>query len=882
LASSKRRVLIILPFWLASNVWLWSWWFTPAHIVTTWLYAPLTAALLYEYALMPSFFLYSILRARNPINRRPIKYRKVALITPCVPAQESLEIIEKQLKAMAAVSYPHDSWILDEGNSKEVRRLARKHGVRYFTRKGKPRYNQQSYPFMAKTKAGNINAWLHFTKRYKYEYFVQLDVDHLPQPNYLHKTLGHFRDEQVGWVQAPSVYSNLQFWTARGSAEQELGFQGALQMGLYGSIEAPVIVGSHTTFRMSAINAIGGFQATRAEDHLNTLALMANGWKGVFVPEVIAEGDGPETFATYLSQQYAWARSMTQILWKYRRSHSKAMPWKHRLHYLFLQTWYPASSLAFLIMFVTPFLALVTDHTPVSMNGWDYLSRFPLLLLGAGAGYWAARPLAQPAGVHLSWRGIVLHLIRWPIILRAIIGVLLRRKKPYQITPKGKQRKTLPTVGLYRPFLALSSLSAVAIIYATLAYGHRVAAGQIIFAMVNLCTMLIICLLDLNIRLSRGLLKVRECLQPFAAIMAVTILAALAIVLPLSPDQTSLALSTDIKRPSSPTNPLSTPPQLLSDQAVRQEIANPKYRFTSQDPPSTGIYIPGRAIKTSSPYIRHTFIDWQERRTLDDQLLLSERVGATSLITIEPKGESDGGKLLQDISAGVYDDRLIGLIDDMSLSPNLVYVRFAHEMDIPDIYPWGDQDPQAFVDAYQHVIDLARRHHATNLRWVWSPAGTSQATLYYPGDDYVDIIGTTMLYDSYWSGDYVPTFSELQADRTGLLQFGKPVWITELGIGNKDPEIQTQLLTQALDEYQADGYAALIYLDIPDSNLQGPDYRLSSPSDLGGPFATPVPSSTPAVHHHTTAHRTHKPAAKPKPQPPKGIQFHCLKCGRLD
>jgi cellulose synthase (UDP-forming) len=76
-------------------------------------------------------------------------------------------------------------------------------------------------------------------------------------------------------VQAPSTYGNLDNWVARGAAEQELVLQGPLQRGFYGHSETPFIIGSHCTYRMSAIREIGGFQPTRAEDHLDTLMLAA-------------------------------------------------------------------------------------------------------------------------------------------------------------------------------------------------------------------------------------------------------------------------------------------------------------------------------------------------------------------------------------------------------------------------------------------------------------------------------------------------------------------------------------------------------------------------------------------------------------------------------
>lgn len=157
-ASSTYAAFAVVLVWLASMVWLWSWWLDVIETANLLLYIPLSFAILYEYALIPGAFLYFILKAKTPLKRKVFPNKKVAIITPCVPASESLEIIERQLKAMSEIRYPHDSWILDEGNLKEIKQMARKYGVKYFSRKGIAKYNQDDYPLKAKTKAGNINA----------------------------------------------------------------------------------------------------------------------------------------------------------------------------------------------------------------------------------------------------------------------------------------------------------------------------------------------------------------------------------------------------------------------------------------------------------------------------------------------------------------------------------------------------------------------------------------------------------------------------------------------------------------------------------------------------------------------------------------------------
>jgi cellulose synthase (UDP-forming) len=825
---------------------MWTWWLDPERVNYMPIYIPLTLALIYEFVVLPTTFMYFVLRAKRPPKRIAPKGLKVAVISLCVPSTESLDIIEKQFKAMASITYPHDSWILDEGNSKAVKRLAKRYGVKHFSRKGIKKYNQFLPPFKAKTKAGNVNAWLEHVKRRKYEFFVQFDIDHLAKPHYLNKTLGYFRDAEVAWVQAPSVYKNLTHWTVRGAAEQELVLQGPLQMGFYGHSQTPFIIGSHCTYRMDAIREIGGFQPTRAEDHLDTVVLASKGYRGVFLPEIIAEGDGPETLTTYLAQQFAWAYSMFQVLLLHTPALLRTMPFRKKWQFLFAQTWYPVWALTYFIMFLTPILALLVNRDVAKMQGGEFLVHFVPMFVCSFLVWWAARPIMQPSHVHLSWRGMILHAVRWPVILRAILCAGFRIKKPYMITPKGKFARMVPTVKLYRPFLFLGIASSLAVITASLLYGSATLEGQTVFALTNAVFMLIICFvdLDLSFRKATGTLANFRLywLKPAAAIMLLGVFINISLaVSPLLSNQVYALLEATDKETTTKSSIVLTQASTarMSTEQLTQKIAHLPPASSGSKTPAIGIYNPARTLSSSRPYIQHSFIDWKDTHGLAQQILLAENANNTPLITLQPGGEADGNKLLSDIAAGKYDQRLDDISRVLAASHRPVYIRFAHEMELENLYPWANQDPGLFIDAYRHVLTYSKSHGAKNVKWMWSPGGNPGANAYYPGDDYVDVIGTTILYDRYWSGDYHPSFYELQAGRAWLQQFGKPVWIAEFGAGNYDPDFQQQLLREALNEYSADGYQAIVCLNIVDSNINGPDYRLRSLAPFGDLFAPP-------------------------------------------
>jgi cellulose synthase (UDP-forming) len=837
MTSSLRRALFILPIWTICVLWMWTWWITSANVRFMPLFIPLSLALFYEFVLLPSVFLYFVIKAKIPKKRIAPKGKKVAVISLCVPSTESIEIVENQLRAMAAIEYPHDSWILDEGNSREIKRLAKKYGVKHFSRKGIKKYNQPIPPFQEKTKAGNVNAWLNFVKTRKYDFFVQLDIDHIPHANYLNKTLGYFRDPKVGWVQAPSVYKNLDNWTARGAAEQELVLQGPLQMGFYGYSETPFIIGSHCTYRMSAIEEIGGFQPTRAEDHLDTVYLAHKGYKGVFLPEIIAEGDGPETLTTYFAQQFAWAYSMFQVLLMHTPKTIQAMTMKRKFQFLFAQTWYPLWSLSYLVMFSAPLFALAFNREVASSNPGTMALHFIPAYLCTFLVWWSARPIMQPSKLRLSWRGILLHAVRWPVIFRAIIAASFRIKKPYMITPKGGFVETAPTLATYRTFLMLGLTSTSGVILAIAARHGNVPKAQIIYSLINAVFMLSICLVDMGLKLQSARPKIAEFrkywLKPAFATFVLAVFLTMSTLVTANTIHEQIVSAQKQNIQTTLARPVNY--SMSNDELIEQIKLTPKQQG---DHPTLGIYNSNSTnAKSTKSYVQHSFVDWRDNHYFDYVLADSLQKNNTPLITLEPRGEADGNKLLSDISNGTYDSQLDQLVKASSATDNTIYIRFGHEMELANLYPWGDKDPTLYINAYQHVVDRFKNNGANNVKFVWSPAGNKGAEDYYPGDKYVDVIGTTILYDEYWYGSYLPSFTELSSGRLWLRQYQKPVWIVEFGVGKANRVNQKILIDQAIKEFQPLGFNTLVYLNMTDANINGPDYKLNDVNDFGSFFS---------------------------------------------
>jgi cellulose synthase (UDP-forming) len=372
---------------------------------------------------------------------------KVAVVTTFVPRDEPIEMLGATVSAMVACEYPHDTWVLDEGNDPQVVHLCDRLGAHHFTRSNNPEYLTSDGTFQSFSKHGNYNAWLHEIGFDRYDLVTIFDPDHIPHRCFLSRVLGYFEDSKVACVQAAQAYYNQNAsFIARGAAEETYGYYSSIQMASY-RLGFPIITGSHNTHRMKALKEIGGFPAHDAEDLLISLLYPAGGWQGVYVPEILAKGLAPVDWTGYLTQQRRWARSVLDIKIRHLTELSqrmnlpaRAMSCLHGLNYLH-------KSLVILVGLLLLAFMLV-ENTHISfLPSTSTASRFVLMCIALQAGelYRQRFYLDWKVEWGSHWRILILHYAKWPFFLMALWDVLSARKLPYALTVKteSKGRKSM-------------------------------------------------------------------------------------------------------------------------------------------------------------------------------------------------------------------------------------------------------------------------------------------------------------------------------------------------------------------------------------------------------------------------------------------------------
>jgi cellulose synthase/poly-beta-1,6-N-acetylglucosamine synthase-like glycosyltransferase len=497
MSNPERAVFYLLTFigMLLTSLFGF-WWFEPRHIANNFPGIPqvvdvvlfiLLSYVVWYQMLNMVFGWYVAYSMKHPLPMEPEKGAKVAFLTAFVPGKEPYDVLENTLQAMVAADYPHETWLLDEGDDSEAKRLCRKYGVYHFSRKGVARYNQPDGPYKAKTKAGNYNAW-YDQHAHRYEFVAQIDVDFIPKKDFLTKTLGYFRDPEVAFVGTPQIYGNLEeSWIVKGAAEQAYAFFGPLQKGFFGN-DMLLFIGSNHIVRVQAHNSIDGYSGHIVEDHLTGMKFYAHKWKSVYVPEILAIGEGPATWDAYFSQQMRWAYGLFDILFHQSPRLFRKMRLHHVVNYFVLQQYYFFGlTQAIGVFLITLYFLFGIQST--SMNLWELLLLYPPVLIWQQVLFlWLQRFNVDPqkeSGFML--RGIFLNCAAWPIYFLALIKVITGKQLTYKVTPKGKEQKKDSQLSLFIPHFVLGTITMLDI--AVSLFTHNQAPQILFWAVLNTLTM---------------------------------------------------------------------------------------------------------------------------------------------------------------------------------------------------------------------------------------------------------------------------------------------------------------------------------------------------------------------------------------------------------
>lgn len=359
-------------------------------------------------------------------------------------AGEPEELVRKTVAAARTMRHPdvhvfilNDGFVAGKENWRDMELLAERLGVTCITR---------TIPGGAK--AGNINNALKFSTS---PLIACFDADHVPHTDFLAKTVPYFGDPNMGFVQTPQFYKNYDNnYLTRGSWEQQELFYGAICKGK-NRLNAVTMCGTNMVIRRTALEEVGGMcTESIAEDFITGLMIHNNGYRSVYVPEVLAEGLATEDLLSYSKQQFRWARGALDVIFRWNPLFMRGLTVAQKIQYLSSSSFY-ISGVVILLDALLPIIFFYTGMVPLHISGMLLASIFLPYF------FWTLYSIQRSSNFTFTFSSIGFSMGSFPIHLRALASAATFRKSSFGITEKyGLKGNFLPLVKWHIAYIAVA------------------------------------------------------------------------------------------------------------------------------------------------------------------------------------------------------------------------------------------------------------------------------------------------------------------------------------------------------------------------------------------------------------------------------------------
>src|SRR6266508_2369172 len=257
------------------------------------------------------YLVYLYMRNRDKEPKPGPALDPLPVVTIQLPLYNEMYVADRLIAAVCQIDYPRDLLeiqVLDDSTD-ETRSIAEL-ATRRFAAQGVDikfyhREDRLGY------KAGALEAGL---KTARGEFIAIFDADFIPKPDFLMRLIAHFRDPQIGMVQARwghinqdySLLTKIQSILLDGHFVLEHG--GRNRSGRFFNFN-----GTAGIWRRAAIDDAGGWQHdTLTEDLELSYRAQLRGCRFVFVSKVIAPAEVPVEMNAFKSQPHPWAKGSIQ------------------------------------------------------------------------------------------------------------------------------------------------------------------------------------------------------------------------------------------------------------------------------------------------------------------------------------------------------------------------------------------------------------------------------------------------------------------------------------------------------------------------------------------------------------------------------------------
>lgn len=342
------------------------------------------------------------LRRRNPPAAPPGLRVDVFITTD----NEDIDLLRQTVRGAVAMRYPHRTFVLDDGRRKSVRALAEELGAGYIARGDN-----------VHGKAGNWNNAFRHTDA---DLIATFDADHVPRAEFLERTLGFFRDPRIALVQVPQRHHNIDSvqhrvnWTTRRLYGQQDVFFNLVMPGK-DHCNAAFFCGTGAVLRRAALAPHGGIvTGTITEDLHTSIVLHSEGWKSVYLNEVLVTALAPADFKSFDGQRLRWAEGTLKTAAHINPLTCRGLSLGQRINYV-ASLYHWTIGLPKLIFYLAPPWMLFTRTFPIATFDAHFLAVYGLFLatllgsyhvMSAGSGWLLMDELFDMASVFTMLRAL--------------------------------------------------------------------------------------------------------------------------------------------------------------------------------------------------------------------------------------------------------------------------------------------------------------------------------------------------------------------------------------------------------------------------------------------------------------------------------------------
>ncbi|KAL9450189.1 hypothetical protein AB3S75_012007 [Citrus x aurantiifolia] len=165
-------------------------------------------------------------------------------------------------------------------------------------------------------KAGNLKSAMNCSYVKDYEFVAIFDADFQPNPDFLRRTVPHFKDnEELGLVQARWSFVNKDENLLTRLQDINLSFHFEVEQQVNGVfINFFGFNGTAGVWRIKALEDSGGWmERTTVEDMDIAVRAHLRGWKFIFLNDVECQCELPESYEAYRKQQHRWHSGPMQL-----------------------------------------------------------------------------------------------------------------------------------------------------------------------------------------------------------------------------------------------------------------------------------------------------------------------------------------------------------------------------------------------------------------------------------------------------------------------------------------------------------------------------------------------------------------------------------------